>query len=99
MTHWKETVIKSKELLSKRPRWKIVEDGKSDILVTIPITDLLECQARRAFAAGMVTMMKFHLRGQNDKKTIEVADVVKLFNDCGLPEVAKQLEDSVNSEK
>lgn len=90
MKHWKETIIKSKEIKWKRPPIKTIEDNKLDVIVTIPLTALFEAQAERSFAEGMLEMLRFHIQSQNDKKLIDVADLVKLFNECGFPRIAKR---------
>jgi len=97
MKHWKETVIKSEEIKWKRPRFKITEDGKSDVVITIPLTAMLEAQAKRAFTEGMLAMLQFHLEAQANDKLIDIPDMVKVFKDCGLPEVAKMLEDKAGA--
>ena len=88
--HWRESLIKSEDIKWK-PMLKVINDNNLDFNLHLPLTALFEAQARQAFAFGMVTMMKFHIGYQGDEKPIEIADVIKLFNDCGLPEVAKKI--------
>jgi len=88
--HWKDTLIKSEELNWERPLVKHIADGKMDIQVNIPLTDLFEAQAKWAFAGGMITMLKFYV--QKQEGTIGNADLIKLFEDCGLPEAANQFK-------
>ena len=90
--HWKDTLIKSKTIKWKRVTPKTIEDGKLDFTLTLPLTSLFEYQAKAAFAQGMMTMMQFHIQSQTDNKLIKIEDIVKLFNDCGLPEIAEQLK-------
>ena len=89
--HWKETVIKSKSIKWKLPKVKSIEDGKLDVTLTLPLTSLFEYQAKTAFAQGMMTMMQFHIQSQTNNKLIGTADIIKLFNDCGLPEIANKI--------
>ena len=89
MKHWRETLIKSEDIKWNRPRVKTIKDGKLDFILTVPITNLFEGQARQSFAEGMVEMLKFHIN--HDAKPIEFPEIVKLFKDCGLPEVARAL--------
>ncbi len=89
--HWKETVIKSKSIKWKAPKLVKIPDGKLDIFLELPLASLFEDQAKQSFAHGMFAVMQFHAqRSQEDKKVIELSDLVKLFNECGLPEIAKQ---------
>lgn len=90
MKNWKDTVIKSESIKWKRVTPKTITDGKLDIDLHLPLTALFEAQAKNSFAYGMMTMMQFHTQSQRDNKLIEVGDIIKLFNDCGLPEIAKQ---------
>ena len=90
MTHWKETLIKSSDIQWKRPRMKSTDDDRLDFDLHLPFTGLFNAQAKRAFAAGMMAMLQFHVKQQEDKHSIEVGDLIALFNECGLPEVAKQ---------
>lgn len=38
----------------------------------------------------MITMLEFHIKKQTDNALIEVEDLVNLFNEVGLPELAQQ---------
>ena len=92
--NWKDTVIKSESIKWKRLTPKNVEDGKLDFIFTLPLTSLFEYQAKTAFAQGMMTMMQFHIQSQTDNKLIEGSDLIKLFNDSGLPEIARQFDNT-----
>lgn len=87
MRHWKDTVLKSNQIKWKRPPIKNIEDGKLDILITIPLTSLFEIQAKTAFADGMLAMLKFHI----ENETIKAEDLIKFFTDCGLSEIGERL--------
>jgi len=56
VSHWKDSVLSLKKL-KVRQQWS--EDGRSDIILHIPITELLEAQARASYAAGVKGMMSF----------------------------------------
>lgn len=90
--HWKETLIKSEQIKWKKVAPKNIEDGRLDFTHTLSLTNLFENQAKTAFANGMLTMLQFHIQSRVDNKPIEVNDLAKLFNGCGLPEIAKQFE-------
>jgi len=90
--NWEDTLIKSTNIKWNRPRIKSTNDGKLDFDLHIPLTELFRGQAKTSFAHGMMTMMQFHVSHQEDnKEKIELKDVVDLFNECGLPEIAKKL--------
>jgi hypothetical protein len=89
--HWRDALATSKEIRWKRPPIKNIEDGKLDIIITIPLTELFEAQTKRAFGYGMLAMLDFHIQKQMNKKRIEVQDIIDLFNNFGLPEIAKQI--------
>ncbi len=95
--HWKETVLKSEQIKWKGPRIKNIADGKLDFNIHLPLTALFEDQAKQAFAHGMLTMYAFLTTDQHQEvKIITRADLSKLFQDCGLPEIAKQIEEKSN---
>lgn len=89
--HWRDALATSKEIKWKRPPIKHIEDGKLDIIITVPLTELFEAQTKRAFGYGMIAMLDFHVRKQKDDKLIEVQDIIDLFNRFGLPEIADRM--------
>jgi hypothetical protein len=91
MKHWKETVLKSGHIKWERPPIKNIEDGKLDILVTIRLTSLFESQAKYSYSEGIRTMMELLIQSQTQKRVIKVTDIVKMLNDCGFPELAKEI--------
>ena len=90
--HWEETLIKSKSIKWKQ-RIKNTNDGKLDFDFHLPLTELFRSQARESFTHGMFTMLQFHAKHQGNEKAIELEDLVALFNECGLPEIAKIISD------
>lgn len=88
--NWEETLIKSKDIKWKQ-HVKNTSDGKMDFDLHLPLTELFRAQARESFAKGMFTVLQFHAKHQKDKKIIGVEDLVALFNECGLPEIAKKI--------
>jgi len=88
--HWRDALADSSEIKWKRPPIKNIEDGRLDIIITVPLTELFEAQTKRAFGYGMIAMMDFHIQKQMSKKRIEVQDIIDLFNNFGLPEIARQ---------
>ena len=97
--HWKETLIENERIQWKRLPIKHIADGKLDIQISIPLTKLLEAQAKEAFTGGMLTMLQFQTQKQTENSKIEIADLAKLFNDCGLPEAANQFKAVTNETK
>lgn len=89
--HWKDALATSKEIKWKRPPIKNIEDGKLDIIITVPLTELFEAQTKRAFGYGMLAMLDFNVHRSEDKKPIEIDELINLFNGFGLPEIAQQL--------
>ena len=97
--HWKDAMIKSSEFHWKKPLVENVEDGKLDVIVNIPLTSLYEKQAKRAFTHGMLTMLQFNVKKAEENSPIDISDLVKLFTDCGLPEIAKKIKMEASSEQ
>lgn len=88
--NWEEILIKSKDIKWKH-HLKNTSDGKLDFDLHLPLTDLFRGQTKIAFSQGMLTMLQFHIKHQEDKKAIEVEDLVALFRECGLPEIADEI--------
>ena len=89
--HWRDALADSGEIKWKRPPIKNIDDGKLDIIITVPLTELFEAQTKRAFGYGMLAMLAFHVQKQKGRKRIGVQDIVDLFNNFGLPEIAKHV--------
>lgn len=91
MAHWEETVIKSKDIKWKH-RMKTTDDDKLDFDLHLPLTELFRGQARGAFLQGMLTVIQFHIKQQEDDKPVAVEDLASLFNECGFPEIALKMK-------
>ncbi len=86
--HWKDTVLKQREIRWSHPEFKYVDDNKIDIILTIPITRLLEEQARRSFTNGVFEMLK-HVANTPIDDSVDVSQVLKdKFIEWGLPQNA-----------
>ena len=89
--HWRSALIKSSDI-----KWKqniqTRDDGKFDIDVHLPLTELFERQTKQAFMYGIFAMIDFHATHQKNTKLIDKTDLVEFFNGCGLPEIAKTFE-------
>jgi hypothetical protein len=57
--NWKDTVFKQSQVKWKNPKFKYVDDNNIDLILTIPITGLLEQQARQSFTIGVSEVLKF----------------------------------------
>ncbi len=52
--NWKETILKREEIGEFHNGW--TEDGKLDIDIHIPLTEILRCQARNSFMLGIQSL-------------------------------------------
>jgi hypothetical protein len=57
--NWKDTVFKQSQIKWKNPKFKYVDDDNIDIILNIPITNLLKQQARQSFTIGISEILKF----------------------------------------
>ena len=89
--HWRDALVTTKEIKWKRPPIKNVEDGKLDIIITIPLAELFEAQTKRAFGYGMLAMLNFHVHRSEADKPIELEELINLFKEFGLPEIADRM--------
>ena len=89
--NWENTVIKSEDIKWKRPPIKNIKDGKLDIIITIPLTDLIRSQAKHSFMQGMSVVIDFFVKHQKENKPIEHDELVTLFKECNLPELVERI--------
>ena len=59
MTTYKETILKTQDVNWKQPTIKLVEDGRMDLIFTIPLTEVLDLQAKLSFFAGIKAVTDF----------------------------------------
>ena len=85
---WKDTVIKNIKWKSKLTQ---KEDGKLDFDFRLPLQELFERQAKRAYMEAVCHTMQFYAEHQG--KPIEVSDLIAFFDRCGLPELAKAIKE------
>jgi hypothetical protein len=64
---YKNYLIKSKNVKWKPVEIKNVEDGKMDFILTIPLTEMFDNQAKAAFMGGVLALFKFAERFGSDK--------------------------------
>lgn|GEM_PF-4746412 len=89
--HWRDALFTEKEIKWKRPPIQNIDDGRLDVIITVPLTELLEAQTQRAFGYGMIAMLNFHIERLKTKCPIDPQDIVDLFTSFGLPEIAEQI--------
>jgi hypothetical protein len=85
--NWRNTLIESKNIKWKH-KFTNVEDGKLDLDLHLPLTELFEKQAFTSFLAGMIIVLKFDIDMAGSNRKIEITDLHKLFTDAGYPEFA-----------
>ena len=86
--NWKDTVFKQSQIRWKNPKFKYVDDNNIDLFLTIPITDLLEQQARQSFAQGVFEMLK-HIANTPTDGSVNVSQLLKdKFIEWGLSQEA-----------
>lgn len=69
--NWKDTVIKNKDIQWKHPKIKYVEDGKIDFILTLPLTHIIEMQAKRSFLMGIMDYNAFIVDLLTDGKDLD----------------------------
>jgi hypothetical protein len=86
--NWKDTVFKQSQIKWKNPKFKYVDDNNIDLILTIPITNLLEQQARQSFTQGVFEMLK-HIASTPTDGSVNVSQLLKeKFIEWGLPQKA-----------
>jgi len=74
--NYKDTVLKSTELIIETPKLTNTDDGKCDIDIHIPLTVFLELQARRSFMAGINEVFEF-VKENHSKPPNEFIELLK----------------------
>ncbi len=84
MMNYKDSLIKY-ELVVPNAQW--VDDGRQDVIITIPLTSLLDQQAKAAFLRGVNTAYNFIVATLND----EAIDTPEKFTEAFKNEVNQWL--------
>jgi len=50
---YRDSLLRNKDLRWKVPKWTVKEDGKLDLNIHIPLSDILDRQARQSFLYGV----------------------------------------------
>lgn len=89
---YKDTIIKQKELQWMPPKIRQIKDGKIDLKFTIPLTTILDTQAKRAFMQGIVEALGFVGSCQEQKVIITKELLDRKFSEWGIPELSEILK-------
>lgn len=57
--NYKDTIIKVENMSWTMPKFKKHKDGRNDLILTIPFTEILEQQAYVSFQGGVHALLKF----------------------------------------
>ena len=68
--NYKDTVLKQSQIKWRRPPVKYIEDGKLDVVVSIPLTKVIEGQAQISFAWGCFEVLSW--LGDTQQKQIQI---------------------------
>lgn len=81
---YKDTILKQSSIKWK-PKLTMSDDGKVDIDIHIPLTDLLDKQARVSFGQGILVAFGFFADKQVEEKVITSEIIKAKFTEWGLP--------------
>lgn len=84
MGSYKDTILKQEQIKWKRPPVKIINDDKVDLIITIPLTEILDCQAKTSYFAGANEIFKYIMSVIDEKKIINEDDVKSKLREMGL---------------
>jgi hypothetical protein len=88
---WERTLVKSKDIKWQH-KVRNTSDGKLDFDIHLPLTAIIQGQARRSYAQGMIDMMAFHVKHQEASQPIDIDDLYELFLKAGFPEIAERIK-------
>jgi hypothetical protein len=83
--HYKETLLKQKEIKFRMPKLKINDDGKVDIAIHIPLTNILEGQALKSFTYGVFAIIELHANCVAENMILTTGMIRAKFIEWGLP--------------
>ncbi len=86
--NYKDTIIKQCEIDWKSSKIKHTKDGKIDLKFTIPLTAILDTQAKRAFMQGIVDTLGFVGECQSRQIAISKELLDAKFSEWGIPELS-----------
>ena len=81
---YQDTILTDEQIQFRPLPVKRIEDGKVDIVVTIPLTNLLEAQAKASFFVGITECFKWFMRSFGDNKIPTEEDVKLQLAEWGL---------------
>lgn len=89
---YQNTIIKQSELQWTPPKIKQSKDGKIDLKFTIPLTAILDTQAKRAFMQGVVEALGFVGNCQEQQVIITKELLDTKFSEWGISELSEILK-------
>jgi hypothetical protein len=96
--NWENTVIKSSDIEWKSCKPKSTNDGKLDVDIHIPLTAIIEGQARKSFAMGLQVMYDFMYDFIKHSKQIDLQDFANFYDACGYPYFAKGIRATISDD-
>ena len=85
--NYKDAILKDVKFKSKGIRW--IKDGKSDLIITVPMTAILDAQAKYAFSMGAIEVLHFVANMQQAGKQIDTNTINGQLREWGIIEGLK----------
>ncbi len=90
--NWKDTVLKQKAIKWKLSPIKYVDDGSMDLIINVPLTNLLFQQARWSFICGIQQALLVFANAQKEGRLIDDALLTAKFAEWGLADIWKRIQ-------
>ena len=84
MVNYKDTILAQKQIKWKRPPAKVIDDGRVDIIITIPLTEILDLQAKTSYFAGANEIFKFIIEKLLNHEEFDEDEIKNKLRDMGL---------------
>jgi hypothetical protein len=90
--HWKDTLIKAKNIKWKAGKLKWKDDGSWDLNIHIPLDMVLKRQAKYSFMAGVAETISWWGKCQGTGTKLDTPDIQKWLIERGCNELAEKLD-------
>jgi hypothetical protein len=90
--NYKDTVLKQGQFSWKPSKWKESKDGKIDLRINIPLTNLFDVQAKQSFMRGVAEALSFMGNCQKDETMITSELLKSKFKEWGIPELGEIMD-------
>lgn len=95
--HYRNSLLTQRDIKWK-PKTTTTEDGGVDLTIRVPLSKMLDVQAKRACALGVVATLTFMAECIERDKPIDAVALSLFVDELGIPELKTRLTHKEKSE-